>query len=99
METLSESTAFAECLKDDNCKCVNKANNIAGYPVNGVVQTAAMVANSPYVYKTKGPFLYGVNPSGGVASYERDVFDNTCDTSARRRLQLIQPLVSWDERH
>lgn len=104
--TTSESTAFAECLKDADCACINKEINVAGKTVaDGVLQTAAMVAVSPYVYKTKGPTIFVVTDDG-VASYTRDVFDNTtppdnptCDSTADRRLQPIQPLVSWDERH
>ena len=34
------------------------------------------MAAAPYIYKTKGPAVVLVIP-GGVASYTRDVFDNT----------------------
>ena len=103
--TISESTAFAECLQDADCACINKEVNVAGKYADGVLQTAAMVAVSPYVYKTKGPAIL-IIVGNGVASYTRDVFNNTtppdnptCDSTADRRLQPIQPLVSWDERH
>ena len=106
--SVSESTAFTACLHDADCKCINKEDNVAGKTIDGVVQTAAMVAVSPYIYKTKGPEILATF-EGGVASYARNVFSNAgppnnlhCDYTASytaRRLQPMQPLASWDDRH